>query len=173
MRSITVALTLAVGLTVAAPGIPVAAQEADGTPPPTSAPAGGSLEIAPGVVAEALAFLPGVEVPAVYRLRLDAGSTYDFTGDPSIAMAVVESGAITLTADAPLTVQRGSATGSAGEHFAASEAVDLAVGDHLIVPALASGQLRNGGSEPAAIVVASLPGPAAAAEASAAATFAL
>ena len=156
MRSISMAFGVALSLSMLATGAPAVAQDpqADGSPP--AAPAAGALEVAPGVTAEALAFVEGEEVPAVYRLRLDPGTTYDFSGDPSIALAVIESGNVGLTADVPLTVLRGEGADSAGEPIAPSSAVDLALGDHLIVPALASGQLRNEGSERAVMLVASL-----------------
>ena len=159
MRSSSMASGVALSLSILATGAPVLAQDPQATGSPPPAPAAGALEVAPGVTAEALAFVEGEEVPAVYRLRLDPGTTYDFSGDPSIALAVIESGSVGLTADTPLTVLRGDGAGAAGEPAAPSSAVDLAVGDHLILPALASGQLRNDGSEPAAILVASLASP--------------
>ena len=94
MRPTTMAVGVALSLVIVATGAPVLAQDAESTGSPPPAPAARTMEVAPGVTAEALAFIEGNEAPAVYRLRLDAGSALDFTGDPSISLALVESGQI-------------------------------------------------------------------------------
>ena len=83
-------------------GPTVDAQE--GTPP------AGGFEIAPGVTAEALAFAAGREAPALYRLTFAPGVTYRVEPAPSISLVYGETGTLTLTLDAPITIVRAGAT---------------------------------------------------------------
>ena len=101
------------------------------SPAPSGPPA---FEMAPGVVAEGLAFLPGATDPVVYRLRFEPGSTYDAVGDAAVALVTIESGSVTITAPVELTVY--SATGDGTPRTAtAGSAATMETGDTFLFPA--------------------------------------
>lgn len=135
--------TLVVGLLFALI-VPAAAQEA--TPPPAG------FEIAPGVTAE---ILPTSEdPPSLYRLHFAPGVTYPFSDDPSVSVVYVESGAIALRLDAPVTVGQVGATDAPGENIAADTEFTVLAGDYFLLPPLVSGEVRNDGDEIATVAVA-------------------
>ena len=126
----------------------ISAQEA--SPPP------GGFEIAPGVTAEALAFVPGQEAPALYRLTFAPGVTYTIMPAPDISLVYQETGALVFTLDAPVTVTRAGAADEPGEAIAADTEFTLNAADYTTFPALVGGEARNDGDEPASAVVASI-----------------
>ena len=82
--------------------------------------------------------------------------------DPSSGMCLVETGTITVQADAPVSVTRGATLleammaadeaedmSGAMEAVPAGEAVTLETGDAAYVPGSISGEIRNDGDEPA------------------------
>lgn len=139
---------LAAALVLAVVGRSAVAQ--DGTPGPMT------FEIAPGVTAEALAFVAGQEAPALYRLTFAPGVTYAVTPAPEIALAYGESGVLTITVDTPVTVARAGSTAEPGETVAAGSEFELAADDYVVLPPLAAGEVRNDGQEPATITVAGI-----------------
>jgi hypothetical protein len=118
----------------------------EGSPPP------GGFEIAPGVTAEALAFAPGSQVPSLYRLTFAPGVTYQAQSAPEISLGYLESGTLSLTVDAPVTVTRTDAA----EIIPAGTDFTLSAGEYLVLPLLASGEVRNEGTEAASLLVASI-----------------
>ena len=113
------------------------------------------LEMAPGVTAEALAFLPGATDPVVYRLRFEPGSTYAAVGDAAVALVTIESGSVSITAPVELTVY--SATGDGTPRTAtAGSAATVETGDTFLFPAAVDAHLTNAGATPASMIVAAL-----------------
>ncbi|CAA9541068.1 MAG: hypothetical protein AVDCRST_MAG33-18 [uncultured Thermomicrobiales bacterium] len=122
----------------------------DGGPPP------GGFEIAPGVTAEALAFVEGRDEPSLYRLTFAPDTTYAIEPVPSISLGVLESGSLSFTLDVPVTVTRAGAVDDPGEAIAADEEFTLEAGDYTVLPPMAGGEIRNDGTEPAAVIVADI-----------------
>lgn len=139
---------LVAALVLAVVGPSAVAQE--GTPGPMA------FEIAPGVAAEALAFVAGQEAPALYRLTFAPGVTYAVAPAPEIALAYGESGVLTITVDTPVTVARAGLTAEPGAAVAAGTEFELAADDYFVLPPLASGEVRNHSQEPATITVAGI-----------------
>jgi hypothetical protein len=134
----------AVVLLVAALGAPASAQGPEPAP---------SFQIAQGVTAEALAFMPGVPSPVVYRFRFEPGSSFDAEGDASIGLVTIESGTMTVGTPVELTVY--SADGSPRTVAAGTDEV-METGDYFLVPPGAGGRLRNLGTTPASMLIAAL-----------------
>ena len=118
----------------------------EGSPP-------AELEIAPGVVAYDAVFAEGEEAPVAYKLRIDPGITYDFAPAPTLDLAYVEAGKVTLRLDTATTVQR---AGEEGEPVPAGTEVAVEQGDYMVVAPLTTGQIRNDGDEPAVFSIASI-----------------
>jgi quercetin dioxygenase-like cupin family protein len=145
-------LTTAMGgaaFAVLAAPVLTAAQE--GTPPP------GGFEIAPGVTAEELAPGPaGSDQPALYRLTFAPGVTFSADATPEISLGYLESGELTFTVDAPVTVTRAGATDAPGESVAANTEFTVQAGDYFVFPPQSSGEVRNDGQDPASLMIASI-----------------
>lgn len=111
-------------------------------------------------------FAQGVALPDpadifVVRLGLGPGESFPLeASDPSAGMLVVESGAFTFKADAPLTVTRGAGLlealmaaeesgdmSSVNEMVAAGQEVTVEAGDTVFVPGSIEGEVRNDGQE--------------------------
>ena len=122
----------------------------DATPPP------GGFEIAPGVTAEALAFVPGQDVPSLYRVTIDPGVTYSFDPAPDISLLYGETGSLVVTLDAPVTVFHAIDVGQPGEAVAAGDEFRIEIGDYVVFPPLVDGEVTNAGKEPASVMVASI-----------------
>ena len=165
-RGVVVVLAMAlmvVGVIGAARSGPVGrAQEASPEVIPSS------FEIAPGVSAEALAFMQGQDAPSLYRLRFAPGVTYEIVGDPAISLAYVEAGTLTFQLDVPVNIIRGDLPDSAGEQIAADTEFAVTAGDSFVLPPMAGGELRNEGPDEASMQIASIvpTGPMASPEAS-------
>lgn len=144
----SVAAVVLLGVATAGWTSGASAQEA--SPPP------GGFEIAPGVTAEALAFVPGQEAPALYRLTFAPGVTYTIMPAPDISLVYQETGGLVFTLDAPVTITRAGAADKPGEAIAADAEFALNAGDYTTFPALVGGEARNDGEEPASAVVASI-----------------
>jgi hypothetical protein len=145
---ISLIVVLLLGLVTLGPGAPTGAQE--GTPTAEG------FEFAPGVVAQPLAFAEGQEGPVLFRLMFAPGAI--LTGgdaDPSIGLAVVEAGSLTVTVEAPVAVTRG---GGAGTPEIVETGTEFTVepGDYLVVPPLVNGEYRNDGQEKASLLVAAI-----------------
>lgn len=150
------AVTLMLSAALVTPGL---GQEPTAPPASPRDPSAGDaapmiIDVAPGVTAEALAFAAGSTTPVLYRLRIAAGTSYSFASDPSIALAVVESGPVTITSDASLTVVDPGA-GDAPAPPAGSP-IEVATGARIVLPEGASGELTAGGTD-VSLVVASVP----------------
>ncbi len=115
-----------------------------------------------------VSFALGVELPSpadifVARITLASGQGFPLEeSDPSSGMCLVEAGAVTVQAEAPVTVTRGGTLGEAMmaaeesgdlsgamEMISAGEAVTLETGDTAYVPGGITGEIRNDGEEPA------------------------
>lgn len=124
-----------------------------------------------------VSFALGVELPSpadifLARISLEPGQGFPLEeSDPSSGMCLVESGTITVQADAPVTVTRGATllesmmaaeeTGDlsgAMEMIPAGEAVTLETGDAAYVPGSINGEIRNDGEE-SAVCLAFVVGP--------------
>jgi quercetin dioxygenase-like cupin family protein len=134
--------------------------------PPAGGPPPGGFEIAPGVTAEAIAFAEGREDPSVYRLTFDAGVTYNIQQSPALEVAYVESGSLTITLSAAITIGQLGATDTSGEAVAAGTEVTVQAGQYFVLPPMTTGEVRNDGAEAASVSIANiLPAPAATPEA--------
>jgi quercetin dioxygenase-like cupin family protein len=126
------------------------------------------LGIAPGVT------LPGAADLEVARVGFAPGAGFPFdAGDPTGALVIIESGAITARVEEQTwTISRGAALQQAMEiagadpdlsgvleEIAMGEEATLAVGDVAYVPGGVSGEVRNTGEEHAAALIV-LAGPA-------------
>jgi quercetin dioxygenase-like cupin family protein len=131
----------------------------DATPPPgeegvTFAPLGfGTAEELPPAPVELV----------LARVTLAPGAGFPIEADdPSVGLAYVESGALTIRVEAPLRVTRAATIaafatpGAAGagavpgpEEVPAGTEVTLEAGDSVVIPANVAGEVRNDGAEPA------------------------
>ena len=130
------------------PASPTLAQEAT--------PAAPGFELAPGVTAEALAFVAGQESPALYRITFAPGVTYTIMPAPELSLVHVERGALSLTLDAPVQVTRAGTDEGASEGIAAGADTTVNAGDHLVLPLMVGGEVRNEGDVAAAVLVAAI-----------------
>lgn len=124
-----------------------------------------------GVSFESVAFVEGLDLPSpgdlfVARVGFEPGSGFGFEeSDPMGGIVVVESGALTIRADAPLTVSRAGSLGAAEataaatgsyapvvEEIASGEEVTLETGDSAYIPGGINGEMRNDGDEPAVVL---------------------
>ena len=174
MRRFGVLLSLVVAMLLGtlAPGAqpPAVAQEA--TP--------AAEESMEGIGFEALAFATALALPStgevgITRVSLEPGAMLPIEeGDPSYALAVIESGELTILQDDLLVVTRAGALDAAmgeaeasgafmpeTEEIAAGQEVTIAAGDAVLFPPNASGEIRNDGAEPpvALVVVVGPPAP--------------
>jgi quercetin dioxygenase-like cupin family protein len=129
----------------------------------------GAEEFAPeGVTFEPLALATGLALPStgelfLARFGLEPGAALPLEpGDPAYALAAVESGALTIRVDGPLTVTRAEEMAGvmaeegvpATETIAAGQEVTLSAGDSALFPPNAGGEIRNDGQEPVSGTVA-------------------
>jgi len=123
----------------------------------------------PGVTAQPLAVGPGLPLPSpadlvLVRLTIAPGATLpNDPNDPSLALVSVESGTLTLHFTTPLTITRAAAMATlatpeaafpAPEQVAAGATAKLAVGDSVIAPPNAGGDVRNEGNVPVVLLAA-------------------
>jgi hypothetical protein len=149
---------------IAGGGVLTGAGAQDASPP--AGPPPGGFEIAPGVMAEAIAFAEGREDPSVYRLTFDAGVTYMIQESPALEVAYVESGSLTLTLSVPVTIGQVAAPDMEGETVATNTEVVVEAGEYLVLPPMTTGEVRNDGTEPASVSIANvIPAPIASPEA--------
>jgi quercetin dioxygenase-like cupin family protein len=134
-------------------------------------PAGEEME---GITFEPVALASGLALPAtnelsISRIGFEPGTGFPIEeGDPTYALAVVESGELTIIQDGPLVVTRAGAletamaeemeTGGAfapvTEEIAAGQEVTVGVGDTVLFPPNAAGEIRNDGQERTLVLVA-------------------
>jgi len=107
------------------------------------------VEIAPGVTFELVA--SSEDPPSLYRLRIAPEATLSFAGDPAISLVYVESGALSLQMDAPVSDARPDA--ASGDEV---DAVTLSQGDYFVLPPLVAGEMRNEGEDPVSILIAAI-----------------
>jgi quercetin dioxygenase-like cupin family protein len=115
-----------------------------------------------GITFEPLALATELTFPAtgelsISRVSFDPGAGFPIEeGDPSYALAVIESGELTVRQDGPLVVMRagalataigeemaGGAFTPATEEIAAGQEVTLAAGDTVLFPPDVGGEIRN------------------------------
>lgn len=128
---------------------------------PATPPAGpmefpDSFELAPGVVADNMTFGEGAEEPSLYRLTFEAGVVYPVMPSSHLEVAIIESGSLTMTLDAAVTVTELGDTESGGEVVPANTEFVVETGQFLVLQPGVSGEVRNDGSEPARVSVAGL-----------------
>jgi quercetin dioxygenase-like cupin family protein len=105
--------------------------------------------IGPGVT---FTLLPASEdPPTLYRIGIAPGAALPFAGDPAISLVYVESGAATLTMNAPVSDLRATPAAGAG-----GDTLQVKQGDYFVLPPLVAGEIRNEGAEPVAIVIAAI-----------------
>ena len=116
------------------------------------------------VTFEPVALATGLDLPSpgvlfVARAALDPGGVVPIQeSDPTLGILLVESGALTVQVEGPMTVTRGAGLGQAmataqatGDFSAlmksvpAGQAVTLAAGDAAYIPAEVAGEIRNEG----------------------------
>ena len=119
-----------------------------------------------GVTFEPLALATGMALPStgelfLARFGLEPGASLPIEeGDPAYALAVVESGELTIRFEGLLTVTRAEEMGAvmeeaeaggaivpAMEAIAAGQEVTLSAGDSVLFPPNAGGEIRNDGQE--------------------------
>jgi hypothetical protein len=120
-----------------------------------------------GISFEPLAYAPGITLPAtgdlsIGRISFEPGTGFPIEeGDPSYALAVIESGELTVLQEGPLMVTRagaleaalgeeaaGGVATPATEEIAAGQEVTLAAGDTVLFPPnVGGGEVRNDGQE--------------------------
>ena len=123
------------------------AQESAATP--------GTMEIASGVIAEEVV-IPAGE-PQIFRFHFDPGASVSFDDtDPSISLVYVETGKLTATFQGPISVSRAASAGSPAEPVAADKEFTATTGDYFVAPGNTAVELRNDGSEPLTLLVATL-----------------
>ena len=129
-------------------------------------------EMMEGITFEALAMALQVPLPSVgdlflERFGLEPGAGFPIeAGDPTTALAVVESGELTIRLEGTLTVTRAEAMQAAmgaaeeggdfaaeTEEIAAGQEVTLGAGDTAFFPPNVSGEVRNDGQEQAVVLV--------------------
>jgi hypothetical protein len=122
-----------------------------------------------GLTFEPVAFATGLALPApgevsVARLGFDPGIGFPIEeGDPTYALAVVESGSLTIRLDGTLLVTRAEALATAmdegaggapvTEEVAAGQEVTLQAGDTALFPPGIGGELGNDGQDRAVVLV--------------------
>jgi hypothetical protein len=117
-------------------------------------PAGSRLP--PGVAEEPLAFAFGQEAPALYRLTFAPGVIYAVAPAPEISLVYAEGGALTVPLDAPVKIHRAGATAAPGQAITAWTELTLTAGHYAVSPPLVRGEVRNEGTEAAAVDVATI-----------------
>jgi len=129
-------------------------------------------EMMEGITFEGLAMALKVPLPSVgdlflERFGLDPGAGFPIeTGDPTTALAVVESGELTVRMEGTLTVTRaeemsaamgeseaGGDFAAATEEIAAGQEVTLGAGDSALFPPNVAGEVRNASQERAVALV--------------------
>jgi hypothetical protein len=127
-------------------------------------------ELPPGIDAQPLAVGSSPTLPAapadliLVRLTLQPGAVLpNDPNDPSLALAYVESGTVTLHYTDALTITRAAAIAALAtpaatmpgpEAVAAGASATLTVGDSFVSPANSGGDLRNEGTTPAVLLAA-------------------
>ena len=165
---VSVLVVVLLGL-VAAVGVPrLGAGAQEGTPP-----AGEEFAPPEGVTFEPLGFGTAEELPAapadllLARFGLEPGAVFPIeAGDPSVALVVVQEGALTVRVEAPVRVVRaatiaafatpGAEEGAVPEpeEVAAGTEFTLEAGDSFVFPPNVAGEARNDGQERAVALVA-------------------
>lgn len=144
---------------MAATGVQVTAQEAT--------PAGDDGMMMEGVGFQVLGYGTADTLPAapadmqLFRLFIEPGATFPLDpADPGTGIAFVEAGAVQIIVAAPMTVLRAAEAGApfpeVTEEFAADTEFTMNMGDSAVFPPSTGGEVRNDGSEPAAILVANV-----------------
>jgi len=161
MRRLSVVLlsiVILVGSLVLGGGRLVAAQDAT--------PAAGDEEDFPeGLTFELLGLgetdvLPSTPVEiGLVRVTFAPGASFPAEADdPSIALIVIEAGAITFNIEAPVTVLHSvgneEQTAADFEEMPAGQDFTMEVGDSAVFPASVAGELRNDGTEDAVLLLA-------------------
>ena len=151
MRWISVAglITVLAVAAVVAPGMAPVTVAKEGTP------ASGTLELAPGVVAEEM-LIPAGE-PAIFRIPIEPGAAVAFDDtDPSLSLVLVERGALTATFQGPISVTGAGAGGAPDEPVAAGAELTAGVGDSFVAPANTAVDQDNAGAEGVTLLIATL-----------------
>ena len=151
LQIVVMAAVMVLGMAMAGTvGSGAVAQDATPAPP-------GVIEIAPGVTADSVVFVPGRENPLLYRLNFEPGVTYPIQPAQSLELVYVEVGHLTVELDTPVTVSQLGTEDTAGETYAAGMEFTVSVGEYFVLPPNASGVVRNEGLDTATVSVAGIP----------------
>ncbi len=106
---------------------------------------------------------------SLFRIGFDPGASFPIEAtDPSVALVVVEAGAVTVRVDAPTRVTRAATIAAfatpgmdenavpAPDEIAAGTEFTMAAGDSAFFPPNETGEVRNDGQEQAVILVANI-----------------
>jgi len=104
------------------------------------------------------------ETPAdivLVRFGFEPGAFFEIDPeDPSVTLVVIESGALTISVDAPTTVLHPVDNGEPGpedfEQYPAGEEFTMEEGDSAVFPANIAGEVRNDGEEDASVLAAEI-----------------
>jgi len=107
---------------------------------------GGETDVLPSAPAEI----------GLVRVTLAPGASFPAEADdPSLALVVIEAGAITFNIEAPVTVLHSVGNEEqTAENFEAGQDFTMEVGDSALFPASVAGEVRNDGTEDAVLLVA-------------------
>ncbi len=133
-----------------------AAQDAT---PPAEEGEGGSFEFIGYGEAEKLP--AGPAAVELFRIVMEPAGSFPLDpADPSVGIVTIESGALTVLADTPLTVLHPVEDGEFGpddfEQFAADEEFTMEEGDSMVYPANVGGEVRNDGEEDVSVLIANI-----------------
>ena len=150
---LVIAAVLAGWVALGRPAVGTVAQE--GTP-------AAEEMLPPGVAAAFLAGGPIAELPqrpgylVLVRLTVEPGAVLPADpNDPTFALIYVESGTLTVRAEAALPIARATpgAEFPVEEELAAGTELTLGPGDSFVVPPNVHGELRNDGAAPAVLLM--------------------
>jgi quercetin dioxygenase-like cupin family protein len=156
-----VLVLLAVVLSLALGAAVVTAHEGhDGTPPAEAEEIGQGVAVEFLGLGEAETLPPGPAYLQLVRITIEPGGSAALPEYPATALASIESGAVTLRVDTPITVVHIPDDADPGrddfEHVPANEEVTLEEGDSALFPPNIAGEVRNDGEEATSILVANI-----------------
>jgi hypothetical protein len=159
MRKVLVVLAVLLSLALGA-AVVTAHEGHDGTPPADEEEVGQGVSLEFLGLGETETLPPGPAYIQLFRIIIEPGGSVALPEYPSTALASIESGAVTLRVDTPITVLHVPKDADPGledyEQFAANEEFTLKEGDSAPFPPNVAGEVRNDGEEATSILVANI-----------------